>query len=143
MHLLYIYILIFKSSFGSSCDSHQHLLLVVISGLQSYKTDFSIYIGWYINIVAVKLRYLTVNLKCCYRIFYNGRIPGKHSCQVFTIDFTNSFYSVSITLLCHPAHHHSIYCTCMSIQYISALQLQHNIFMPSTDIILSLKYMLT
>ncbi len=51
VHLLYI--LIFKSSFGSSCDSHQHLLLVVIGVLQSYKTDFSTLIGWYINITSV------------------------------------------------------------------------------------------
>ncbi len=48
-----LYIFIFKSSFGSSSDSHQHLHLVVISGLQSYKTDFSTLIGWYINIIAV------------------------------------------------------------------------------------------
>ncbi len=39
--------------FGSSCDSPQHLLLVVVSGLQSYKTDFSTSIGWYINIISV------------------------------------------------------------------------------------------
>ncbi len=39
--------------FGSSCDSHQHLLLVVISVLQRYKTDFSISIGWYMNIISV------------------------------------------------------------------------------------------
>ncbi len=39
-------------SFGSSCDSHHLLLLVVISALQSYKTDFSASIGWYINIIS-------------------------------------------------------------------------------------------
>ncbi len=39
----------FKSCFGSSCDSHQ-LLLVVISVLQ---TDFSTSIDWYINIISV------------------------------------------------------------------------------------------
>ncbi len=33
--------------------SHQLLLLVVISVLQRYKTDFSTSIGWYINIISV------------------------------------------------------------------------------------------
>ncbi len=38
--------------FGSSYDSHHHLLLVIISVLQRYK-DFSTSIGWYINIISV------------------------------------------------------------------------------------------
>ncbi len=33
--------------------SDRHLLLVVISVLQRYKTDFSTSIGWYINIISV------------------------------------------------------------------------------------------
>ncbi len=71
-------VLLFKSCFGSSCDSHHLLLLVVISLLQRYKTDFSTSIGWYINIISVNE--ITVfnckfKLKCCYRIFY-GRIPA-------------------------------------------------------------------
>ncbi len=49
VHLLYM--LLFKSCFGSSCDSH--LLLVIISVLQRYKTYFSTSIGWYINIISV------------------------------------------------------------------------------------------
>ncbi len=40
--------------FGSSCDSHHNLLLVVINVLQRYKTNFSTLIGWYIiNIISV------------------------------------------------------------------------------------------
>ncbi len=50
--VLLLYMLLFKSCFGSSCDSH-HLLLVVISVFQRYKTDFSTSIGWYINIISV------------------------------------------------------------------------------------------
>ncbi len=48
--VLLLYMLLFKSSFGSSCDSHHLLLLVVISVLQTY---FSTSIGWYINIISV------------------------------------------------------------------------------------------
>ncbi len=51
--VLLLYMLLFKSCFGSSCDSHHLLLLVVISVLQRYKTDFSTSIGWYINIISV------------------------------------------------------------------------------------------
>ncbi len=35
--VLLLYMLLFKSCFGSSCDSHHLLLLVVISVLQRYK----------------------------------------------------------------------------------------------------------
>ncbi len=35
--------------------SHHHLLLVVVSILQRYKTYFSTSIGWYINIISVIL----------------------------------------------------------------------------------------
>ncbi len=58
VHLLYM--LLFKSCFGSSCDSHQLLLLVVISVLQRYKTDFSTLIGWYINIRPISVNEITV-----------------------------------------------------------------------------------
>ncbi len=51
--VLLLYMLLFKSCFGSSCDSHHLLFLVVISVLQRYKTDFSTSIGWYINIISV------------------------------------------------------------------------------------------
>ncbi len=51
--VLLLYMLLFKSCFGSSCDSHHLLLLVVISVLQSFKTDFSTSIGCYINIISV------------------------------------------------------------------------------------------
>ncbi len=37
--------------FGSSCD-FLITTLVVISVLQSYKTDFNSSIGWYINIIS-------------------------------------------------------------------------------------------
>ncbi len=62
--VLLLYMLLFKSCFGSSCDSHHLLLLVVISVLQkNYKTDFSTSIGWYLTLYQLmKLRYLTVNL---------------------------------------------------------------------------------
>ncbi len=50
MTLCFFYICYYlKAAFGSSCDSH-HLLLVVISVLQ---TDFSTSIDWYINIISV------------------------------------------------------------------------------------------
>ncbi len=42
--------LLYKSCFGSSCDSHHLLLLVVISVLQ---TDLSASIDCYINIISV------------------------------------------------------------------------------------------
>ncbi len=35
-----LYMLLFKSCFGSSCDSHQLLLLVVISVLQRYRFQY-------------------------------------------------------------------------------------------------------
>ncbi len=81
--VLLLYMLLFKSCFGSSCDSHHLLLLVVISVLQRYKTDVNTSIGWYINIISVnditvfncKFKLKPENLKCCYRIFY-GRIPA-------------------------------------------------------------------
>ncbi len=41
-------------SFGLVRFSHHLLLLVVISVLQRYKTDFSTSIGWYINIISLK-----------------------------------------------------------------------------------------
>ncbi len=37
--VLLLYMLLFKSCFGSSCDSH-HLLLVVISVLQRYRFQY-------------------------------------------------------------------------------------------------------
>ncbi len=49
--VLLLYMLLFKSCFGSSCDSHQ--LLLVISVLQRYKTDLSTSVCWYINIISV------------------------------------------------------------------------------------------
>ncbi len=38
--VLLLYMLLFKSCFGSSCDSHQLLLLVVISVLQRYRFQY-------------------------------------------------------------------------------------------------------
>ncbi len=51
--VLLLYMLLFKSCFGSSCDSHHLLFLMVISVLQRYKTDFSTSIGCYIIIISV------------------------------------------------------------------------------------------
>ncbi len=51
--VLLLYMLLFKSCFGSSCDSHHLLLLVLISVLQRYETDFSTSIGCYINMISV------------------------------------------------------------------------------------------
>ncbi len=48
--VLLLYMLLFKSCFGSSCDSH-HLLLVVISVLQRYR--FQYFNRLYINIISV------------------------------------------------------------------------------------------
>ncbi len=38
--VLLLYMLLFKSCFGSSCDSHHLLLLVVISVLQRYRFQY-------------------------------------------------------------------------------------------------------
>ncbi len=54
VHLLYM--LLFKSCLWLALVhhvTHYLLLLVVISVLQSYKTDFSTSIGLYINIISV------------------------------------------------------------------------------------------
>ncbi len=70
--------------FGSSCDSHHLLLLVVISVLQRYKTDFSTSIGWYINIISVNE--ITV---------FNCKFPAT-TAAVFYRNFTDFFYSDGI-----------------------------------------------
>ncbi len=59
--VLLLYMLLFKSCFGSSCDSHHLLLLVVISVLQRYRFQcFNRLV--YTLYQLMKLRYLTVNL---------------------------------------------------------------------------------
>ncbi len=56
-----LYVLLFKSCFGSSCDSHHLLLLVVIIVLQRYKTDFSTSIVGILTLYQLmKLWYLTI-----------------------------------------------------------------------------------
>ncbi len=79
----------FKSCFGSSCDSHQLLLLVVISVLQ---TDFSTSIDWYINIISVN-EITVFNCKITVNLlpYFYGRIPAA---SFFTVNLTDLFYSV-------------------------------------------------
>ncbi len=67
--------------FDSSCDSHHHLHLVVISVFQRYKTDFSTSIGWYINIISGSLLFF-------YRTF--DRIVIIIFLQTFTLTKSNT-----------------------------------------------------
>ncbi len=60
--VLLLYMLLFKSCFGSSCDSHHHLLLVVISVLQRYRFQYFNSFGILTLYQLMKLRYLTVNV---------------------------------------------------------------------------------
>ncbi len=84
-----LYMLLFKSCFGSSCDSHHLLLLVVISVLQRYKTDFSTSVCWYINIISVnEITVFNCKPKMLLPYFLRQN-SGNHSCWVFTVNFTD------------------------------------------------------
>ncbi len=101
--VLLLYMLLFKSCFGSSCDSHHLLLLVVISVLQRYKTDFSTSIGWYINIISVNE--ITV-FNCKFKLKPKMLLPyflQQNSGQFFTVNFTDFFLQCTVkSVRTHP-----------------------------------------
>ncbi len=77
--------------------SHHHLLLVVISVFQRYKTDFSTSIGWYINIISVNeitVKVKTVKPNMLLPYFYS-RIPATTAAVFYRKFYGIYFYSVA------------------------------------------------
>ncbi len=100
-----------QNSLLFSSLSHHHLLLVVISALQSYNTDFSTLIGWYINVISVNE--ITV-FNCKLKLKPKTLLPYFFYCKIIkkiTVNFTDFFLQCTTTTLSQTIYRTPLVCS--------------------------------